>query len=211
PVLTLRAILRALRTAYCGTVGVEYMHVQDPAQRRWIQARVEHGQAGSSHAERRHILDRLSAAEAFETFLQVRYNGQRRFSIEGAEAAVVLLDQLIGQAADAGLAEVALGMSHRGRLNVLNTVLNKDIVTLGPSGDVKYNIGTGCTFTTPSGGRISVSLIANPSHRESVDPALEGFARGRQDTGATVLPILTHGDAAFAGQGVVAETLNLSQ
>jgi multifunctional 2-oxoglutarate metabolism enzyme len=211
PVLTLREILRALRAAYCGTVGFEYMHIQDPARRRWIQARVEHGPDEVSRAQRRHILDRLSAAEAFETFLHVRHNGRRRFSLEGAEAAVVLLDQLIGQAADAGLAEVALGMSHRGRLNILTTVLGKDIVALGPSGDVTYNLGTRSILTTPSGGRISVCLVANPSHLESVDPVLQGFARGRQDAGATVLPILTHGDAAFAGQGVVAETLNLSQ
>jgi 2-oxoglutarate dehydrogenase E1 component len=230
PLMELRDILGVLRNSYCRTVGIEYMHIQDPEQRRWIQAKVENGNGKPSREEQLRILNRLNAAEAFETFLQVKYVGQKRFSLEGGEAAIPLLDQVISAAADAGLDEAAIGMPHRGRLNVLTNIVGKpyakvfnefegnlDPKSMHGSGDVKYHLGTEGTFTSLSGQQIKVSLTANPSHLEAVDPVLEGYVRAKQDivnkagSAFTVLPILMHGDAAFAGQGVVAETLNMSQ
>ncbi|HEY3869423.1 MAG TPA: multifunctional oxoglutarate decarboxylase/oxoglutarate dehydrogenase thiamine pyrophosphate-binding subunit/dihydrolipoyllysine-residue succinyltransferase subunit [Actinocrinis sp.] len=230
PLMKLRDILGVLRDSYCRTIGIEYMHIQDPAQRKWIQAKVEHGNGKPSREEQLRILNRLNAAEAFETFLQVKYVGQKRFSLEGGEAAIALLDQIIGAAAENGLDEAVIGMPHRGRLNVLTNIVGKpygavfkefegnlDPKSMHGSGDVKYHLGTDGTFTALSGKQIKVSLVANPSHLEAVDPVVEGFARAKQDiinkagTAFTVLPILMHGDAAFAGQGVVAETLNMSQ
>jgi multifunctional 2-oxoglutarate metabolism enzyme len=230
PLMKLRDILGVLRDSYCRTVGIEYMHIQDPEQRRWIQAKVENGNGKPSREEQLRILNRLNAAEAFETFLQVKYVGQKRFSLEGGEAAIALLDQIISAAAEDGLDEAAIGMPHRGRLNVLTNIVGKpygkvfsefegnlDPKSMHGSGDVKYHLGTEGTFTGLSGKQIKVSLVANPSHLEAVDPVLEGYVRAKQDivnkAGAafTVLPILMHGDAAFAGQGVVAETLNMSQ
>ena len=180
--------------------------------------------------EQLHILGRLNAAEAFETFLQTKYVGQKRFSLEGAETVIALLDAVLAAAADQGLDEVVIGMPHRGRLNVLANIVGKpyskifdefegniDPGTAQGSGDVKYHLGADGTFHAPSGAEIAVSLTANPSHLEAVDPVLEGIVRAKQDVlnkgeaGFTVLPLLMHGDAAFAGQGVVAETLNLSQ
>jgi 2-oxoglutarate dehydrogenase E1 component len=230
PLMKLRDILGVLRDSYCRTVGIEYMHIQDPEQRRWIQSKVENGNGKPSREEQLRILNRLNAAEAFETFLQVKYVGQKRFSLEGGEAAIPLLDQIISAAADAGLDEATVGMPHRGRLNVLTNIVGKpygkvfsefegnlDPKSMHGSGDVKYHLGTDGTFTALSGKQIKVSLVANPSHLEAVDPVLEGFVRAKQDivnkagTAFTVMPILMHGDAAFAGQGVVAETLNMSQ
>ncbi|MBR7836711.1 multifunctional oxoglutarate decarboxylase/oxoglutarate dehydrogenase thiamine pyrophosphate-binding subunit/dihydrolipoyllysine-residue succinyltransferase subunit [Actinospica durhamensis] len=230
PLMKLRDVLGVLRESYCRTVGIEYMHIQDPAQRRWIQAKVENGNTKPSREEQLRILNRLNGAEAFETFLQVKYVGQKRFSLEGGESAIAVLDQIISSGAEEGLDEACIGMPHRGRLNVLTNIVGKpyakvfsefegnlDPKSMHGSGDVKYHLGTEGTFTSLSGKQIKVSLTANPSHLEAVDPVLEGFVRAKQDiinkagSAFTVLPILMHGDAAFAGQGVVAETLNMSQ
>ncbi|HZY76081.1 MAG TPA: multifunctional oxoglutarate decarboxylase/oxoglutarate dehydrogenase thiamine pyrophosphate-binding subunit/dihydrolipoyllysine-residue succinyltransferase subunit [Jatrophihabitantaceae bacterium] len=228
--MKLRDILGVLRDAYCRRVGVEYMHITDPEQRRWLQERVEvkHGQP--TREEQLHILGRLNVAEAFETFLQTKYVGQKRFSLEGGETVIALLDAVLTEATREDLDEVVIGMPHRGRLNVLANIVGKpyakifnefegniDPGTAQGSGDVKYHLGADGTFHAPDGGEIAVSLTANPSHLEAVDPVLEGIVRAKQDLlnkgedGYTVLPVLLHGDAAFAGQGVVAETLNLSQ
>jgi multifunctional 2-oxoglutarate metabolism enzyme len=228
--MKLRDILGVLRDAYCRRVGVEYRHITDPDQRRWLEARIEVKQAPPSREDQLHILGRLNAAEAFETFLQTKYVGQKRFSLEGAETVIALLDAVLAAAADQGLDEVVIGMPHRGRLNVLANIVGKPYAkifdefegNLDPgsaqgSGDVKYHLGADGTFRAPSGAEVAVSLTANPSHLEAVDPVLEGIVRAKQDVlnkgeaGFTVLPLLMHGDAAFAGQGVVAETLNLSQ
>ncbi|MDQ1617057.1 MAG: multifunctional 2-oxoglutarate metabolism enzyme, partial [Actinomycetota bacterium] len=230
PMATLREILGVLRESYCRRIGIEYMHIQDPDERHWIQERVEVGSPKPSREEQLRILERLNSAEAFETFLQTKYVGQKRFSLEGGESVIPLLDQVMSLAADAGLEEVAIGMPHRGRLNVLANLAgksygqifrefegNQDPKSVQGSGDVKYHLGTEGTYETPDGHRCKVYLAANPSHLEAVNPVLEGIARAKQDridkgeSGFTVLPVLMHGDAAFAGQGVVAETLNLSQ
>ncbi|HEY3088726.1 MAG TPA: multifunctional oxoglutarate decarboxylase/oxoglutarate dehydrogenase thiamine pyrophosphate-binding subunit/dihydrolipoyllysine-residue succinyltransferase subunit [Jatrophihabitantaceae bacterium] len=226
----LRDILGVLRDAYCRRVGVEYMHITDPAQRRWIQERIEVKLEPPDRTTQLHILGRLNVAEAFETFLQTKYVGQKRFSLEGAETVIPLLDAVLSRAADQALEEAVIGMPHRGRLNVLAHIVGKpyakiftefegnmDPSTAQGSGDVKYHLGARGTFQAPSGADIKVELTANPSHLEAVDPVLEGIVRAKQDVlnkgeaGFTVLPVLLHGDAAFAGQGVVAETLNLSQ
>ncbi|WP_432522389.1 multifunctional oxoglutarate decarboxylase/oxoglutarate dehydrogenase thiamine pyrophosphate-binding subunit/dihydrolipoyllysine-residue succinyltransferase subunit [Kineococcus sp. SYSU DK006] len=228
--MKLRDVLGVLRDSYCRTVGIEYMHIQDPEQRRWIQDRVERPYAKPSAAEQLRVLRRLNAAEAFETFLQTKYVGQKRFSLEGGESVIPLLDALLSRAATTGLDEVCLGMAHRGRLNVLTNIAGKsysqvfrefegvqDPRTVQGSGDVKYHLGTEGTFTGEDGEQTKVYVAANPSHLEAVDPVLEGVARAKQDRinmagkSFPVLPVLLHGDAAFAGQGVVAETLNLSQ
>jgi 2-oxoglutarate dehydrogenase E1 component len=229
PFLKLRDILGILRDAYCRTIGIEYMHIQDPEQRAWVQARVENRADRMPREDQLRILHKLNEAEAFETFLQTKYVGQKRFSLEGGESTIPLLDEVINQAAESGLVEAAIGMPHRGRLNVLANVVGKsygqifrefegniDPRTVQGSGDVKYHLGADGEVTTDSGATIKVSLSANPSHLEAVDPVLEGIARAKQDVldrgeEFPVLPILLHGDAAFAGQGVVAETLNLSQ
>ena len=230
PLMSLRNILGVLRDSYARTLGVEYMHIQDPEQREWIQARFERPHERPTAAEQLHILRRLNAAEAFEAFLQTKYVGQKRFSLEGSESVIPLIDELMASAANAGLHEVAIGMPHRGRLNVLANIVGKsygqifrefegnlDLEDVQGSGDVKYHLGAEGTFTAPDGATIDVSLVSNPSHLEAVSPVLEGFARAKQDllglgeSGFTVLPVLMHGDAAFAGQGVVAETLELSQ
>jgi 2-oxoglutarate dehydrogenase E1 component len=228
--LPLRDILGVLRNAYCRTTGIEYMHIQDPEQRRWFQEHLEHGYEKPSREEQLRILGKLNQAEAFETFLQTKFIGQKRFSLEGGESLLPLLDAIISEAADAGLDEAAIGMSHRGRLNVLTNIAGKtyaqvfrefegtqDPAGVQGSGDVKYHLGTEGSFTSEAGNTTKVYLAANPSHLEAVDPVLEGIARAKQDVldrgtdGYSVLPILVHGDAAFAGQGVVPETLNLSQ
>ena len=222
-------ILGILRDAYCRTIGVEYMHIQEPEQKRWIQEQVE-GVAGTlTTDEQLHILTRLNAAEAFERFLNTKYIGAKRFGIEGAESAIVICDVVLDEAAQAGLVEAVMGMSHRGRLNVLANIVGKsykeifrdfegdlDPSTVQGSGDVKYHKGFVGKFVGQSGQDIPVTLAANPSHLEAVDPVVEGITRAKQDEldrGADypVLSFLLHGDAAFAGQGVVAETLNLSQ
>ena len=229
--MKLRAVLGVLRDSYCRRVGVEYMHIQDPEERRWIQERVEKKYEKPSAEEQKHILGRLNAAEAFETFLQTKFVGQRRFSLEGGESLIPLLDEILQNSAEADLDEVVIGMAHRGRLNVLANIVGKpyekifsefeghlDLKSAHGSGDVKYHLGQTGKFTTPDGEHATtVSVTANPSHLEAVNPVLEGIVRAKQDRidlkleGYTVLPLLVHGDAAFAGQGVVAETLNLSQ
>jgi len=228
--MKLRDILGMLRDAYCRRVGVEYMHITDPVQRKWLQSRIEVKNDAPAREEQLHILGRLNVAEAFETFLQTKYVGQKRFSLEGAETVIALLDAVLAAAADQDLDEVVVGMPHRGRLNVLANIIGKpyakifnefegniDPGTAQGSGDVKYHLGAEGTFHAPSGREIAVALTANPSHLEAVNPVLEGIVRAKQDVlnkgeaGFTVLPVLMHGDAAFAGQGVVAETLNLSQ
>lgn len=227
---TLREILQLLRDAYSRYVGVEYMHIQDPAQRRWWQERMEGTTPHVDTAERRRILTKLMQAEAFEVFLQTKYVGQKRFSLEGGESLIVLLDRLIDAAAHEGIEEAAIGMAHRGRLNVLTNIAGKsygqvfdefdgNYLTNGQgSGDVKYHLGTTGTFTGTDDVTTKVSLAANPSHLETVDGVLEGIVRAKQDRNGSgadgsynVLPILVHGDAAFAGQGVVYEVLNMSQ
>ena len=227
--MKMRKILGILRDSYCRTIGIEYMHIQEPAQRKWIQDRVERPHESLPREEHLRILDKLNEAEIFETFLQTKFVGQKRFSLEGGESAIVLLDEVCEQAAEANLEEVCMGMPHRGRLNVLSNIVGKsyeqifrefegnlDPRTVQGSGDVKYHLGSEGKFTALSGATIKTSVAANPSHLEAVNPVLEGIARAKQDIldrGAEfpVLPVLMHGDAAFAGQGVVAETLNLSQ
>ncbi|MGI8590184.1 MAG: multifunctional oxoglutarate decarboxylase/oxoglutarate dehydrogenase thiamine pyrophosphate-binding subunit/dihydrolipoyllysine-residue succinyltransferase subunit [Nakamurella sp.] len=229
--MKLRDVLGVLRDSYCRTVGVEYMHIMDPVQRKWIQQRVEVRREKPSLDEQKYILGRLNAAEAFETFLQTKYIGQKRFSLEGGETVIALLDAALNRAAEYGMHEVVIGMAHRGRLNVLANIVGKPYQqifrefegNLDPrqahgSGDVKYHLGAEGKYVRPFGdGQVDVSLCANPSHLEVVDPVLEGVTRAKQDLlnlgegGFTVLPIAIHGDAAFAGQGVVAETMNLSQ
>ncbi|AIS00498.1 multifunctional oxoglutarate decarboxylase/oxoglutarate dehydrogenase thiamine pyrophosphate-binding subunit/dihydrolipoyllysine-residue succinyltransferase subunit [Streptomyces glaucescens] len=228
--MKLRDILGVLRDSYCRTTGIEFMHIQDPKQRKWIQDRVERPHAKPEREEQLRILRRLNAAEAFETFLQTKYVGQKRFSLEGGESVIPLLDAVLDSAAESRLDEVVIGMAHRGRLNVLANIVGKsyaqifrefegnlDPKSMHGSGDVKYHLGAEGTFTGLDGEQIKVSLVANPSHLEAVDPVLEGVARAKQDiinkggTDFTVLPVAIHGDAAFAGQGVVAETLNMSQ
>lgn len=227
---TLREILQMLRDAYSRYVGVEYMHIQDPAQRRWWQERMEGVTPSIDTAERRRILTKLMQAEAFEVFLQTKYVGQKRFSLEGGESLIVLLDRLIDDAAHDGIEEAAIGMAHRGRLNVLTNIAGKsygqvfdefdgNYLTNGQgSGDVKYHLGTTGTFTGTDDVTTKVSLAANPSHLETVDGVLEGIVRAKLDRSGSgadgsynILPILVHGDAAFAGQGVVYEVLNMSQ
>ena len=230
--MSLGNLMGVLRDAYCRTVGVEYMHIQDPTEKRWMQEQLEGANRSISFDEKRHILGLLNAAEALETFLGTKYVGQKRFGIEGAESTIPLLDAVLGCAADEGLSEAVIGMAHRGRLNVLVNIIGKTYgqlfnefegagigeMTQG-SGDVKYHLGQTGTFVSRNGNELPVELAANPSHLEAVDPVVLGMARARMDaidrdaghSAFPVLPLLIHGDAAFAGQGVVAETLNLSQ
>ena len=226
--MKLREILGVLRDSYCRTIGIEYMHIQDPEQRKWFQDNVEVKYQKPGHDEQLRILGKLNEAEAFETFLQTKYVGQKRFSLEGGEALVPLLDEILQGAAEAGLEGAAIGMAHRGRLNVLTNIGGKTYgqvfrefegsVAVGNksgSGDVKYHLGTEGTFVSDDGAELPVLLAANPSHLETVDGVLEGIVRAKQDRrpigSFAWLPILVHGDAAFAGQGVVVETLQMSQ
>ena len=228
----LRDVLGLLRDSYCRHVGVEYTHILEPEQQKWLQERVEVKHEKPTVAQQKYILSKLNAAEAFETFLQTKYVGQKRFSLEGAETVIPMMDAVIDQAAEHGLDEVVIGMPHRGRLNVLANIVGKPYSqifsefegNLNPSqahgsGDVKYHLGAHGTYLQMFGDNdIAVSLVANPSHLEAVDPVLEGIVRAKQDLldkgdgpdGFTVVPMMLHGDAAFAGQGVVAETLNLA-
>jgi 2-oxoglutarate decarboxylase len=226
--LPLGRILGVLRDAYCRTIGVEYMHIEDPDQKRWIQQHVEGVPSELGAEEQRYILERLNSAEAFERFLHTRYVGQKRFGLEGAESTIPLLDAVLSEAAMSGASEAVLGMAHRGRLNVLANIVGKsyeeifaefegnlDPETVQGSGDVKYHKGATGKFVGIGGAELPVTLASNPSHLEAVDPVVEGMARARQDqhddpASFPVLPVLIHGDAAFAGQGVVAETLELS-
>jgi len=229
-VATLRQILETLRQTYCGKIGCEFMNIQIPEQKRWLQLRME---PTGNHwplepALRLRALERLADAEEFEHFLHTRFVGHKRFSLEGAESAIVILDEVLDRAANSGVHEAVMGMAHRGRLNVLANIVGKSMVqvfsefegidpdsTQG-SGDVKYHLGASGVRRSSTGKEIIVSVAFNPSHLEAVDPVVEGIVRPKQDRlGDTqrerVIPILIHGDAAFAGQGVVAETLNLSQ
>jgi 2-oxoglutarate dehydrogenase E1 component len=236
---TLEEILSILRDAYCRTIGIEYGHIMDPEQKKWIQQRVEGVQVHISVEEQHHILEALNEAEVFERFLHSRYVGQKRFGLEGGESTIVALQSILDIAADQGTKEAVIGMAHRGRLNVLANVVGKsysdifsefegnlDPESVQGSGDVKYHKGARGVFKNPHGASIDVSMASNPSHLEAVSPVVEGIVRAKQDliirpsdeTHSSVpldhfpyLPILIHGDAAFAGQGVVAETLNLSQ
>nr|WP_084435976.1 multifunctional oxoglutarate decarboxylase/oxoglutarate dehydrogenase thiamine pyrophosphate-binding subunit/dihydrolipoyllysine-residue succinyltransferase subunit [Aldersonia kunmingensis] len=230
--MKLREVLSVLRDAYCRHIGVEYMHILEPEQLRWLQERVEQKHVKPTVAQQKYILSRLNAAEAFETFLQTKYVGQKRFSLEGAEAVIPMMDSVIDRSAEHALDEVVIAMPHRGRLNVLANIVGKPYSTIftefegnmNPSaahgsGDVKYHLGAEGTYIQMFGDNdIKVSLTANPSHLEAVDPVLEGLVRAKQDLldkgdgadGFSVVPLMLHGDAAFAGQGVVAETLNLS-
>lgn len=227
--MPLRKILGILRDSYCRQVGVEYMYIEDPVERNWIQERVELGAPKLPREEQLRILRKLNGAEAFESFLQTKYVGQKRFSLEGGETVIPLLDAIISSAAEAELDEVCVGMPHRGRLNVLANIAGKSYGQIFQefeghytknavhgTGDVKYHLGTEGVFTAESGAKTKIYLAANPSHLEAVNPVLEGVVRAKQDRlnvkgTFSVLPILIHGDAAFAGQGVVFETLNLSQ
>ena len=227
----LRDILDTLRETYCGTIGPEYMHIQETVQKKWLQDRMEPSRNHDSldGTTKRRILMKLNDAEAFEKFLHTKYVGHKRFSLEGAESVIPMLDFLFNAAADAGAGEAVIGMAHRGRLNVLANILGKsyekifhefegdvDPNTTQGSGDVKYHLGAEGSHTTPGGVTMKLTLASNPSHLEAVDPIVEGMVRAKQTLiddkeRKLVLPVLIHGDAAFAGQGVVAETLNLSQ
>ncbi len=230
----LRDILGTLRDAYCRTVGIEYMHIQDPEQRKWIQDRLERKQDKIDRDEQLRILRKLNEAEAFESFLHTKYVGQKRFSLEGGESAIPFVDQILIEAAKSQLDEVCIGMPHRGRLNVLANIAGKSYgrifsefeghygeESVQGSGDVKYHLGTKGTYKAAAGEEVNVYLAANPSHLEAVNPVLGGIVRAKQDIIAqtqvdgkdkfSVLPLLIHGDAAFAGQGVVAESLQMSQ
>lgn len=227
----LKDIVQALKTTYCRSIGVEYMHLQDPAERRWLQDRMEpvRNRPAFTRNEKVRILERLCRAAGFEAFLHKKYVAQTRFSIEGAETVIAMLDALTTHVAEKGCREIVLGMAHRGRLNVLTHILGKpyedifnefsscyDPQDLIGAGDVKYHNGYLGKIVTRSNRSLDIYLVNNPSHLESVDPVVEGVARARQDLSspgqrAQILPLLLHGDAAFAGQGVVAETLNLSE
>lgn len=225
----LRNILGILRDSYCRTIGVEYMHINSPEERSWFQQQLEQPYRKPTREEQLRILSKLNEAEAFETFLQTKFVGQKRFSLEGGESLIAALDQVLQAAADQNLEEVAIGMAHRGRLNVLTNIAGKtygqvfrefegnpDAKTVQGSGDVKYHMGTEGVFTSGHGTKVKVSLAANPSHLEAVNPVLEGIVRAKQDRlgnpeNYPIVPVLIHGDAAFAGQGVVPETLSMSQ
>jgi 2-oxoglutarate dehydrogenase E1 component len=226
--MPLRELLNALRETYCGTLGAEYQYLTDQTQKRWWQEKLEavRSKPNFTADQKKHILDRLTAAEGLERFLHTKYVGQKRFSLEGGESFIAAMDQLIQQAGSLGVQEIVIGMAHRGRLNVLVNTLGKMPADLFaefdhtapedlPAGDVKYHQGFSSDVTTP-GGPVHLSLAFNPSHLEIVNPVVEGSVRARMDrradpTGRQVLPVLVHGDAAFAGQGVNQETLALAQ
>jgi len=226
---TLGEMLSVLRDAYARSIGIEYMHMQDPDQKAWIQDHFENPAPAIALDAKRRVLEKLNNAEAFERFLQTKFMGHKRFGLEGGETLIPMLDGLLSDAADDGVKKVVLGMAHRGRLNVLANIVGKsysqifrefegelDPSTTQGSGDVKYHVGASGEHLAPSGKTIEITLASNPSHLEAVDPVVEGMARAKQDElhdaeRVQVLPVLIHGDAAFAGQGVVAETFNLSE
>jgi len=228
---TLREILEVLRDTYCGTIGVEYMYIADPERKEWLQNRMEavRNYAALDNPSRRRVLEKLAEAESFERFLHARYIGHKRFSLEGAEALIPLLDRILNDAALQGVKEAVIGMAHRGRLNVLANTVGKplgqifaefqgdvDPESVQGSGDVKYHLGATGTHTADTGETLTVTVAPNPSHLEWVNPVVEGMVRAKQDAAgdrerSRAIPLLLHGDAAVAGQGVVEETLNLSQ
>lgn len=225
---TLREILQALRETYCGTIGAEFMHITEPVEKRWWQQKLEsiRSKPNFTAEEKKHILDRLTAAEGLERYLHTKYVGQKRFSLEGGESFIASMDAVVQGAGARGVQEIVIGMAHRGRLNVLVNTLGKMPKDLFaefdhtakedlPAGDVKYHQGFSSDVTT-AGGPVHLSLAFNPSHLEIVNPVVEGSVKARLDRrgdkqGDSVLPVLVHGDAAFAGQGVVMETLALAQ
>ena len=236
--LPLRQILDILRRTYTRQIGVEFMHISSPEEKNWITARIEPNgkEFEITDNEKRRMLEKLNAAEAFETFLHTKYIGHKRFSLEGSETIIPVLDRILSDAAEKGVNEVVMGMAHRGRLNLLANIMNKpyelifsefegnlDPSTTQGSGDVKYHLGSTSTHEAPDGRTVGISLASNPSHLEAVNPVVEGMVRAKQEARRhrvdnpdndyldSVIPILIHGDAAFAGQGVVAETLHLSQ
>jgi 2-oxoglutarate dehydrogenase E1 component len=227
--LSLRDLLNALRETYCGAIGAEFMYTPEQAEKRWWQQKLESARANPQLGveQKRRVLERLTAAEGLERYLHTKFVGQKRFSLEGGESFIVAMDELLRQAGQAGVQEVVIGMAHRGRLNVMVNTLGKLPADLfaefdhtAPedlsAGDVKYHKGYASDVSTP-GGPVHVSLAFNPSHLEIVNPVVEGSVRARQDhrrgeqAGHAVLPVLVHGDAAFAGQGVVMETLALAE
>jgi multifunctional 2-oxoglutarate metabolism enzyme len=230
PVATLREILDTLRQTYCGKIGCEYMYIQTPEEKRWLQKRLEPTAFNwpISPEDRVRLLERTQTAEQFENFLHTRFVGQKRFSLEGGETAIAMLDELLEQCATGNVHEVVIGMAHRGRLNVLANIVGKppeqifgefeqypDPNAAQGSGDVKYHLGATGTHRGSNGREVIVSVAPNPSHLEAVNPVVEGIVRPKQDRlgdkdRKRVIPVLIHGDAAFAGQGVVFETLNLA-
>ena len=226
--MTLRDMLKALRDTYCQSIGAEFMYISDPVAKRWIQERLEsaHGRMDFTNDQKRNILQQLTEAEGLERFLHTKYVGQKRFSLEGGESFIASMDELVNHASDLGVQEIIVGMAHRGRLNMLVNIMGKMPADLFAEfegkhaenltdGDVKYHNGFSSDLAA-RGGPVHLSLAFNPSHLEIVNPVVEGSTRARQDrrhddTGEQVLPVLVHGDAAFAGQGVVMETLNLAQ
>jgi multifunctional 2-oxoglutarate metabolism enzyme len=228
---TLRDILATLRDTYCDQIGIEWMHIQDPDKRRWVRDRVEttHLKTNSDNDRKVDTYRKLTRAELLETFLHTKFLGAKRFSLEGGESALIILDELLENAALNERKGVVIGMAHRGRINVLANMMGKplqkvfqefegsiDPESLQGSGDVKYHLGARGIYATPEGTSVPIFLAPNPSHLEAVDPVVEGIARAVQDevedeSHSEVIPILVHGDAAFAGQGVVTETLNMSR
>jgi len=230
PIQPLRQILERLRATYCRKVGVEFTHIQDPGPRQWLLRRMEENENTTTppNEERLRLLEKVSAAELFERFLHTKFVGQKRFGLEGAEALIPLLDVIVEDSPAHGVRELVIGMAHRGRLNVLSNIVGKSLESIFSefedieleevpfgSGDVKYHKGFTSDRRTRSGDNVHLSLTANPSHLEAVDPVVEGRARAKQmragdPRGHSIMPVLLHGDAAFAGQGMVAEVLNLS-
>src|SRR5258706_7578319 len=226
--MTLREIIKSLRQTYCGTIGVEYMYISEPAEKRWWQQKLEAIRSTPAFTveQRKHILERLTAAEGLERFLHTKYVGQKRFSLEGSESFMAAMDEVVQRAGGQRVGEMVIGMAHRGRLNVLVHTLGKMPAELFaefegkaaadlPAGDVKYHNGFSSDVTT-AGGPVHLSLAFNPSHLEIVNPVVEGSVRPRQERRGDAkrdkrLPILVHGDAAFVGQGVVMEPLSLAQ
>ena len=229
---TLREIMNILEKTYCDKIGVEYMHIQNPAEKAWLQEKMEpiKNSPEFETKTKKEILEKLIAAETFEHFIHSKFIGHKRFSIEGSETLLPVLDSILNEAADSNIKEVVFGMAHRGRLNVLANIIGKpyesifaefedipDPNSIAGSGDVKYHLGAIGNYKTTSGKTLNVSLAANPSHLEWVNPVVEGIVRAKQTrlrdnkSHVKVMSLLIHGDAAFAGQGIVAETLNLSQ
>ncbi|MFQ5446684.1 MAG: thiamine pyrophosphate-dependent enzyme, partial [Saprospiraceae bacterium] len=232
PNATLREIIARLKMVYCGNIGFEFHHIQDRNKRRWLKDRIEKHNPGNyfnlSIEEKKRILEKLNGATIFERFLHTKFVGQKRFSLEGGETTIAALDAMITAAVDDRVEEVVIGMAHRGRLNVLANIMHKTYEQIFSEfegdmpedqsfgdGDVKYHLGFSSMVKTAHGKQVYLKLTPNPSHLEAVDPVVWGRARAKQtragDTrGERVIPLLVHGDAAFAGQGIVAETLNLS-